>query len=149
MIKKILISTSLALVLLSGCSTNNGPEYDGNSYQQIKTSEYGVVVQSMPIVISDTGKGRTTGAVIGSIAGSAARYNSGNWLVSLGASVLGGIAGSVVGSEIGKSDGLELTVELDDARRIIIVVKRDDFVAGDRVEIIKNRGKVEQVNKVE
>lgn len=149
MIKKIFISTSLALLLFSGCTTNNGPEYDGKTYQQIKTSELGIIVQSRPVVISDTGTGRNTGVVLGSVAGTAAGYNSGNWLVSLGATVLGGLAGGVVGSEAGKSDGLELTVELDDARRIIIVVKRDDLVAGDRVEIIKNRGKVEQVNKVE
>ncbi|MDQ7045132.1 MAG: hypothetical protein Q9M32_04380 [Sulfurimonas sp.] len=149
MIKKIFLSSSLALLLLSGCSTNNGPEYDGRSYEQIKTSEMGVIVKSRPIVISDTGTGKSTGAVIGSVAGSAAGYNSGNWLVSMGAAVIGGLAGAAVGSEVGKADGSELTVELDDGRRIIIVVKRDDLFAGDRVEIIKNGGKVEQVNKVE
>ncbi len=149
MIKRTLAGSALSLLLLSGCATNNGPEYDGKSYKQIKTSETGIVTRTQDIVISDTGKGESTGAVIGGVAGSAAGYSSGNWLVSLGGAVLGGLVGSAVGSEVGKSDGMELTVELDYGGTIIIVVEQDDIEAGDRIEIIKNGNKVERVNVIE
>ena len=149
MIQKILIPSVLVLLLFTACASNNGANYDGNSYKQIKTSEFGVVVRTRPIVISDSGSGRATGSVIGSVAGSVAGYHSNHWLISLSSTLIGALAGGAIGSEIARTDGSELTVELDDARRIIIVVERDDIVAGDRIEIIKAGAKVEQVNKLE
>ena len=146
---KISLFSLIVVLLLSGCATNNGPEYDGKSHKQIKTSETGIVTRTQDVVISDTGKGQATGGVIGSVAGSAAGYNSGNWLMSLGGAVIGGLAGAAIGSEAGKSDGMELTVELDYGETIIIVVEQDDIEAGDRIEIIKNGNKVERVNVIE
>ena len=146
---KIIISSSLAILLLGGCSTNNGPEYDGRSYQQIKTVERGIVTRRSNVTISDSGTGQRTGSVIGSVAGSAAGYASNNIFASIGGAVIGGLAGAAVGSEAGKSDGSELTVDLDDGRTIIIVVKQNDINAGDRIEIIKSGSKVERVNKIE
>lgn len=148
MIKKIYITTALTLLILSGCSTNTGPEYDGNSYQQVKTIETGLVMATKKIVISDTGKGQTTGGLIGSVAGSAAGYSSSSFLASVGGAIVGGLAGAAIGSEVGKSDGLELKVRLDTGAQIILVVKQNDIEAGDRIEIIKSGGKVERVNKV-
>lgn len=145
---KILISLSI-LGLLTACSTNTGPEYDGRSYSQIKTIEMGVVVRTGQIVISDDGSGKSAGTMIGGVAGSAAGYHNGHFLASMGGAIVGGLVGGAVGSEAGKSDGQELTVDLDNGRRIVIVVKQNDIEAGDRIEIIKAGNKVQRVNRVE
>ena len=39
MTQKILIHSVITLLLFTACASNNGANYDGNSYKQIKTSE--------------------------------------------------------------------------------------------------------------
>ena len=144
MIKNILISSAVSILLLSGCATNEGPEYDGKSYQQIKRFEVGRVIDKKPIVISDDGSGSFFGMIIGAVIGSTFGSGAGSVLSSLG----GGIAGHYAGKEVAKADGAELTIELDSGEDIIIVIKGDDFEVGDKIQIIRSGGKVEQVRKV-
>lgn len=148
MIQKIILSSSLTLLMLSGCSTSSGPKYDGRSYKHIKTIDMGVVVRTGKVAISDDGTGKSAGTMIGGLAGSAVGYNNGHFLASMGGAIVGGLIGGAVGSEAGAFDATELTVELDDGRRIVIVVEQDDIEAGDRIEIIKSGNRVEKVNKV-
>ena len=145
MIKKILISSSIAALLLAGCATNDGPEYDGKSYQQIKRYEFGTIIKNKPVVISDDGSGSFFGMIIGVVLGSTLGSNAGSTLASLG----GGIAGHYAGKEVGKANGAELTVRLDTGEDIIIVIKGDGFDIGKKIQIIRSSGKVEQVRLVE
>ena len=132
---KIVISASVAtLLLLSGCATNTGPEYDGHSYRQIKRYETGVVIKSRLVVIKDDGTGRFMGAIIGAVLGSMIGSGNGSTLASLG----GGIGGYYAGKEIGKANGEELTIELDSGEHIVVVIKGNRFDAGSRVKIIRN-----------
>jgi outer membrane lipoprotein SlyB len=143
MIKKILLSSCItSLLVFSGCATNQGPEYDGNSYAQIKTIETGVVIKNKPVVISDNGTGKFLGAIIGAVVGSTFGSGNGSTLMALG----GGVGGYYAGKEVGKANGNELTVELDDGRTVVVVVKGNKFKTGDRVEIIKDGNKVAQVD---
>ena len=141
MIKKILISSSLAMLLLSGCATNEGPEYDGSSYKQIKKYEIGTVVSNKPIVISDDGSGSFFGMIIGAVIGSTFGSGAGSTLAALG----GGVAGHYAGKEVGKANGAELTVRLDTGENIIVVVKGKGFEVDKKIQIIRSGGKVEQV----
>jgi len=145
MIKKILISSSIAALLLAGCATNDGPEYDGKSYQQIKRYEFGTIIKNKPIVISDDGSGSFLGMIIGAVIGSTFGSNAGSALASLG----GGIAGHYAGKEVGKANGSELTVRLDSGENVIVVIKGDGFDIGKRIQIIRSGGKVEQVRLAE
>ena len=145
MIKKILISTSVAMLLLSGCATNDGPEYDGKSYKQIKRYEVGTVVNSKPIVISDDGSGSFFGMIIGAVIGSTFGSGAGSTLAALG----GGVAGHYAGKEVGKANGAELTVKLDNGEHIIVVVKGEGFEVNKKIQIIRSGGKVEQVRLAE
>ena len=141
MIKKILISTSVAVLLLSGCATNEGPEYDGSSYKQIKRYEVGIVLENKPVVISDNGSGSFFGIIIGAVLGSTIGSGAGSTLASLG----GGIAGYYAGKEIGKANGAELTVKLDNGEDIIVIVKGEGYEVNEKIQIIRSGGKVEQV----
>jgi len=144
MIIKI-ISLGLASALMfSGCATNDGPEYDGRSYQQIKRYDIGTVVQERPVVISDDGSGSFMGALVGAVLGSTLGGGNGRILMALG----GGVAGYYAGKEIGKANGDELTVELENGSTIIVVVKGKDIKVGDKIKIIKDGNKVAQVDKI-
>jgi outer membrane lipoprotein SlyB len=142
--KKILISPLIAMILLSGCATNNGPEYDGSNYSQIKTYLTGIIIEEKPIVITDNGTGLFLGALIGGVLGSTMGRGAGNTLATLG----GGLAGAYAGNEIGKANGDELTVKLDNGDHIVVVVKGKHLTVGDRVKIIKDGNKVVQVNRI-
>jgi outer membrane lipoprotein SlyB len=142
--KKVIVIVLLGLVAFSGCATNNGPEYDGNSYNQIKRYEIGTVTSSRFVVIKDNGTGTFLGALIGAVLGSTVGRASGTTLAMLG----GGLAGSYAGKEIGKANALELSVHLDSGDNIVVVTKGKDIRVGDRVKIIKEGNKVEQVYKV-
>lgn len=143
--KKLISVSIVALMLLSGCATNKGPEYSGTDYNQVKRYETGVVTEARPVVISDDGSGKFLGAVIGAVLGSTMGRAEGRTLATLG----GGLAGGYAGNEIGKANGVELTVELDSGENIVVVAKGNNIVAGDRVKIIKNGSKIEQVYKID
>ncbi len=61
----------------------------------------------------------------------------------------GGLAGGYAGSEIGKANGSELSVELDNGEQVIVVVKGNHIKVGDRIKIIKDGNRVAQVDKIE
>ncbi|MDF1875100.1 glycine zipper 2TM domain-containing protein [Sulfurimonas sp. SAG-AH-194-I05] len=144
MIKNVLVVGTVAILFLSGCATNTGPEYDGTSYRQIKSVMTGVIVSSRGVVVKDSGSGKVVGGLIGAILGSTMGRGVGTTLASLG----GGVAGAYTGNEIGKSDANELVVELKTGRKIVVITTNVHLVPGDVVEIIKDGNKVAQVNKL-
>lgn len=143
--KKLISASVVAMVLLSGCATNEGPEYSGSDYNQVKRYETGVVIDAKPVIISDDGTGKFLGAIIGAVVGSTMGRAEGRTLATLG----GGLAGGYAGTQIGKANGVELTVELDSGDSIVVVAKGNNIVTGDRVKIIKNGSKIEQVYKID
>jgi len=146
MIKKILLSSVVTTtLLLSGCATNKGPEYDGDSYKQIKRYEIGTVLENKPIVIKDDGSGSFFGIIAGAVLGS--MFGGGN--ARAVTALAGGAAGYYAGKEIGKANGAELTVRLDNGDTIVIVIKGKGFNKGEKIKIIRSGGKVEQVRKLE
>ncbi len=140
-----LMSSILTLFLLSGCATNNGPEYNGNSYNNIKKYEIGTVIRERPVVVSDSGAGKFIGAIVGAVLGSTIGQGNGSTLAALG----GGLAGGYAGSEIAKANADELTIELESGEHIVVVVKGKNYTIGDRVQIIKDGNKASQVYKIE
>ncbi|MCW8894495.1 MAG: glycine zipper 2TM domain-containing protein [Sulfurimonas sp.] len=142
--KYIISLLAASLLIFSGCSTNVGPEYDGQNYKQIKKYEIGTVTKSRPIVITDDGSGKFVGTLVGAVLGSMIGSNRGKILAMLG----GGLGGHYVGAELGKANGEELSVELDNKEEVVIVLKGNRFFAGDRIKIIRDGDKVAQVEKL-
>ena len=139
-----LVSSVTIMLILSGCATNSGPEYDGNSYQEIKTYEIGTVKSVRPVVISDNGTGTFLGAIVGTVLGSVVGEGNGNTLATLA----GGLGGAYAGDQIGKANASELSVHLNNGNHVVVVVKGKDFLVGDRVKIIKDGNKVDQVYRI-
>ena len=143
--KKIFIFTSIiVLFITTGCATNEGPEYNGATYQQIKRYEIGTVESIRPVVISDNGTGTFIGAIVGTVLGSTMGGGRGTALTTLA----GGLGGSYVGSQVNKANAQELSVKLDNGEYIIVVSKGNNIFVGDRVKIIKEGNKVDQVYKI-
>jgi outer membrane lipoprotein SlyB len=139
--KSILYGSLITCMVLTGCATNQGPEYDGKNYNEIKTYELGTLKVVRPVVISDDGSGTFIGAIVGTVLGTTLGGGRGTTLTTLA----GGLGGAYVGSEVGKANASELTIELDDGRDIVTVVKGKGYRVGDRVQVIKAHGKVDQV----
>ena len=143
--KKVLVASSLtAMLILTGCATNSGPEYSGGSYQQIKTYEIGTVQSVRPVVISDNGTGTFIGAIVGTVLGSMVGQGRGSTLATLA----GGLGGAYAGSQAAKANASELSVKLDDGRDVVVVVKGKNFLVGDRVKIIKDGNRADQVYRI-
>jgi outer membrane lipoprotein SlyB len=139
--KKTITASIATILLVTGCATNNGPEYSGATYNRIKTYEIGTVTDVHPVVISDDGMGTFLGALVGTVLGSTMGGGRGTALTTLA----GGLAGAYTGSEMNKANALELSVHLDDGRNIVVVVKGTNYHVGDRVKIVKEGNKVDQV----
>ena len=142
--KKVVYITMVSLLAFSGCATNGGPEYDGNSYNQIKQQELGTVVHARPVIISDSGSGKFLGAIVGAVIGSTMGGGRGTRLTTLGGGLLGGYAGN----EINKANAYELTVKLDAGNTIVVVAKGKGYRVGDRVQIVRDGNRVAQVYRV-
>jgi outer membrane lipoprotein SlyB len=139
--KKIVMASMATLLLVSGCARNGVAQYSGASYDRIKTYEIGTVTDVRPVVISDDGLGTFLGALVGSVLGSTMGNGRGTALTTLA----GGLAGAYAGNQLNKANALELSVALDDGRDIVVVVKGTNYHVGDRVKIIKEGNKVDQV----
>ncbi len=143
--KNVLLASSVAVALiLSACATRNVPEYNGNTYQDIKTYEIGSVISVRPVVISDNGTGTFLGAIVGTVLGSMVGGGNGKALATLA----GGLGGAYAGDQAGKANASELSVRLDNGKNVVVVVKGKNFLVGDRVQIIKNGNRVDQVYRI-
>ena len=144
-ITSIIFLALVSIPFISGCATNDGPEYSGSSYDSIKRFNIGHVVAERPVVVKDGGGGMFLGAIIGAVLGSTMGGGNGSTLMALG----GGLAGGYAGSEIAKANAQELTVDLDTGETVVVVVKGDDvYFIGDRIKIIKDGNKVANVERL-
>lgn len=133
--------TILATAVLAGCATNPiGAPVSGNSVQRAQTVEFGVVTAARPVAIqaNSTALGTTTGAVVGGAIGSNLGSGSfANTAGAVGGAVAGGMAGNAIQSNAGARQGVEVTVNMDNGRTIVVVQEGspDAFRPGDRVRV--------------
>jgi len=137
----ILIVMFSAMVI--GCQSTASRTYTSSQAQAPMAVYYGTVLKASDVVIQDrqTGAGAVTGGVTGGIIGGAIGGSHGR------PSPGGAIIGSMIGVGIGAAtelaattrQGIELEVEMDDGRIMVIVQEKDDvFLVGDRVRILQS-----------
>jgi outer membrane lipoprotein SlyB len=144
MYRIFLLLLSLILFVVTGCSTNSKPEYSGTNYRQIKHYEIGEIVAVRNVRISDDGTGTFVGALVGTVLGSLTGGGRGNALATL----IGGLGGAYVGGKANKANAQELSVKLDNGEDIVVIAKGQSFLVGDKVKIIKEGNRVEQVYRI-
>ena len=136
------IVISLTLIMI-GCQTSSqgSKTYTRQQAQQALTVYYGTVlkVAEVQIQAEQTGGGAVVGGVAGGVVGSTIGSGRGSTL----AATVGALAGAAVGSAAERSratrPALELEIELDDGRLMVVVQEKDDeFAVGDRVRLLQS-----------
>ena len=139
--KKFLVTVLVGSLFLSGCATRGVNEIDPSAVNYELSYQVGTIESLKPVVIKDNGTGTFVGAITGAVLGSLVGKGRGNTLATLA----GGLGGAYAGNQLGKANALELSVLLDDGRRVVVIAKGKDFYKGERVRIVKRNGRVYSV----
>lgn len=118
--------------------------YTFEQTQRAQTVVLGHVVAVRPVVIQlseTTGLGAIAGGALGAVAGNAVGGGSGRRLTTVGGAVGGAMAGNAIENARGRTEGLEITVQLDNGDRRVIVQQADVPISvGQRVQVVTQGG---------
>jgi len=137
-----------SLGVVAGCSTPSASSqvYTYGQAQAEQIVRNGTVTGLRPITIQkdrSSGAGMIAGGALGGVAGSGVGGGTGRNLAIVGGAILGALVGEKVEEQIGKSDGLEITVRLDNGETRVIAQAADvPFSVGQRVQVISGAGPV-------
>lgn len=134
----------MLLVVLAGCASRTSSQvYSRDQAQSQMSVYYGTVLVVSPVKIEGTksGAGAVAGGVMGGIAGHSVGGGHGQALATAAGAVGGALLGAATEQGVTRTDGLEITVELDNGE-ILAIVQADDvsFNVGDRVRIVRGAG---------
>ena len=142
--KKTLIHLLAAISVLLwavACQTTQGSRtYTDRQAQQPQMVYYGTVLKVSEVQIKKekTGIGAVGGAVVGGIVGSTIGSGRGRTLATTGGALAGAAAGSGAEGAAGTRTALEIEVETDDGRIMVVVQEADDqYAVGDRIRLIE------------
>ena len=136
------IVLSLALVMIGCQTTSQGSKtYTRGQAQQALTVYSGTVLKVAEVQIQSetTGGGAVVGGVAGGVIGSTIGSGRGSTLAATAGALAGAAAGSAAERSRATRPALEIEVELDDGRLMVIVQEKDDeFAVGDRVRLLQS-----------
>lgn len=143
----LMASMMAAIVIVQGCAYpgSSADSYTTYQSQREQTVRLATVESVRGVTIGQgqtSGLGLIGGGAVGAVAGSAIGGGRGSLLTG----IIGGIAGAVAGNAIekgaGTSNGVEITVRLDngDLRAITQSASGEMFRAGDRVRLLTSGG---------
>jgi len=137
------IVIALVALLLGGCASGlGGGTYERGEARRAMEVEMGTVesVRGVRLEGTKTPVGTIAGGAVGGIAGSSVGGGSGRNIAMVIGAVAGGLAGSAIEEGATRSNGVEVTVQLDSGR-LIAVVQEDqgeNFAPGQRVRLVKD-----------
>lgn len=139
-------AVALALSVLAGCANDSasGSVYSYGQAQREQIVRLGTVESVRPVIIQQdrtSGGGVLAGGALGGVAASTIGRGTGNVLATIGGGLLGAAAGNAVENRMGKTQGLEITVRLDNGETRVIAQANDVAIsAGQRVRVISGQG---------
>ena len=148
--KQILKNVSRVIIVLTaivlagtGCDTTSqgSRTYTRNQAQTPMQVFSGTVLKVADVTIQnqETGAGSAVGAIAGGIAGSTVGGGRGTRLATTGGALAGAAAGSAAERARANRAAVEIEVEVDDGRIMVIVQEKDDeFSVGDRIRIVQS-----------
>lgn len=140
-----IIALTLSAMLLAGCaSSKSGDVYSRDQARREMTVRKGVVesVRMVRMEGSRSGVGSMAGAAVGGVAGSSLGGGKGNIIGAVLGAVAGGIAGNSIEQGATGKEALEITVQLDGGRMIVVVQEGapNEFRSGDPVRVLSGAG---------
>ncbi|UCV07736.1 glycine zipper 2TM domain-containing protein [Dechloromonas denitrificans] len=135
----------LSVILLAGCaSSKSGDVYSRDQARREQTVRQGVVESVRAVQMEGTKSpvGTVAGAAVGGIAGSTLGHGKGSAVTAVIGAVAGGLAGAAIEEGVTRRQAMEITVQLDGGRLIVIVQEGDpqEFRPGDRVRVLSSGG---------
>lgn len=141
-LKLITLILTLTLVMIGCQTTSQGSKtYTRQQAQRALTVYSGTVLKVAEVQIQgeQTGAGAVIGGVAGGIVGSTIGQGRGRRLATTAGALGGAAAGSAAEKARATRPALEIEVELDDGRLMVIVQEKDDeFAVGDRVRLVQS-----------
>ncbi|KXB29228.1 hypothetical protein AT959_18770 [Dechloromonas denitrificans] len=139
------LSLLLVVLLLGACaSSKSGDVYTRDQARREMTVRKGIVESVRPVRMEGTksGVGAMAGAAVGGVAGSSVGGGKGQIVGAVIGAVAGGLAGSTVEEGVTRKEALEIAVELDGGRMIVVVQEAvpGEFRAGDPVRVLSGQG---------
>lgn len=141
-----LIAVVTSAAVLAGCANNSasGSVYTYGQAQREQIVRLGTVQSVRNITIQQektSGAGVLAGGALGGVAGSAIGGGRGKILTTIGGGLLGAMAGNAVENQMGKTQGLEIVVRLDNGETRVVAQAADiSLSAGQRVRMISGNG---------
>ncbi|MGB5440123.1 MAG: glycine zipper 2TM domain-containing protein [Gammaproteobacteria bacterium] len=143
--KNILVSLLLVFATsLTGCASNlSGDSYSRSEARTAQQVEYGTIEQLRPVQIEGTKTpvGAGAGAIAGGIAGSSVGSGKGSSVMAVIGALAGGLAGAAIEEGVTRTQGVEITVNMNAGNSIAIVQQlapNQRFNVGDRVRVISS-----------
>ena len=127
---------------LTGCASNlSGESYSRSEARAVQQVEYGIIEQLRPVKIEGTKTpvGAGAGALVGGIAGSGVGSGRGRSVMAVIGAVAGGMAGAAIEEGITRTQGVEITVKMNNGGTVAIVQAlspNQRFTVGDRVRVL-------------
>lgn len=145
---RVLAITVLAasMAVLAGCAndTASSSVYSYGQAQREQIVRTGTVEAVRNVTIqkdSSSGAGALAGGALGGVAASGIGGGTGRVLATIGGGILGAVAGNAVENQVGKTQGLEITVRLDNGETRVIAQAADVAIGvGQRVRLISGNG---------
>lgn len=140
-----------AALTVSGCQTpsSSANVYTHGQAQAEQIVRMGTVVSVRAVTIQNdrsSGVGMVAGGALGGVAGSGVGGGTGRNLAIVGGALLGALVGEKAEQYAGRSDGLEVTVRLDNGEVRVVAQEADvPLRAGQRVQVISGAGPVRVV----
>ena len=135
-----------SLSVLAGCAHDSASSsvYTYGQAQREQIVRLGTVEAVRAVTIQHdktNGVGALAGGALGGVAASSIGGGTGRVLATIGGGILGMLAGDAVEHQVGKSQGLEITVRLDNGETRVIAQEDDVAIsAGQRVRLISGNG---------
>ena len=135
----------ISAVLLAACaSSKSGDVYSRDQARREMTVRNGVVESVRVVTLEGTKSqvGTTAGAVVGGVAGSSVGQGKGSVIAAVIGAVAGGVAGSAIEEGATRKQALEITVNLDGGRSLVVLQEAlpGEFQPGDRVRVVSGSG---------
>jgi outer membrane lipoprotein SlyB len=139
----IILAVALTLPVVTGCASSRGGKvYSRDQARTAQSVYYATVIRVEEVTIEgrEGGLGGVAGGVVGGFLGNTVGGGSGKGLATAAGAVGGMAAGAAAEKAATTKAGLEIEVERDDGRMMVVVQEKDDeFAAGDRVRLISGR----------
>jgi outer membrane lipoprotein SlyB len=154
--KKSLVTIIALSTLLTGCMSNLGGDvYSRQDARRVQQVQVGTIVALRPVKIEGTKTpiGALTGAAIGGIAGSGLGGGTGSYVAAIIGAVGGGLIGGLGEELLTRSNGVEITFDLDNGttKAVVQQVQENEmFRVGDRIRIMNLNGqyRVTRINYI-